>query len=167
MESFAIAPMDRLFRVLTALLMGLPVLFAILMLTSPWPLPLLFGGVGAIVGLLYTWIWFYWRPSQFRLDTAHLHIEFPRRQLVVELSEVAAVQVYDAHQDFVNDWGPGVRIGAGGLWGAFGWLKTSKGLLQMYITRNEQLVVIEFTGRKPLLITPDQAQDFVYALESI
>ena len=166
MESFAIAPMDRLFRVLTALLLGLPALFVVLALTAPWPLPLLFGGVGAVVGLLYAWIWFYWRPTQFRLEPAHLHIEFPRRQLVVELSEVASVRVYDSRQDFVKEWGAGIRIGAGGLWGAFGWLKTPKGLLQMYITRNEQLVVIEFTGRKPLLITPEDADRFVAHIHS-
>jgi hypothetical protein len=58
-----------------------------------------------------------------------------------------------------------VRVGAGGIWGGFGWLWTKRqGLVQMYISRTEGFVWIERAGARPWLLTPEQPEEFVRAL---
>jgi hypothetical protein len=60
-----------------------------------------------------------------------------------------------------------MRIGAGGLWGAFGWLWTQRrGMVQMYISRTDGFVWIERGADRPWLITPEQPQAFLSALSS-
>jgi hypothetical protein len=56
-------------------------------------------------------------------------------------------------------------VGAGGLWGGFGWLWTERrGIAQMYVSRTEGLVWIERRGGRPWLITPEEPEAFVRAL---
>lgn len=58
-----------------------------------------------------------------------------------------------------------IRIGAGGLWGAFGWLWTTKrGIVQMYVSRTDRFVWIERAGERPWLITPENPEEFVRTL---
>ena len=60
-----------------------------------------------------------------------------------------------------------MRVGAGGLWGGFGWLWTQRrGIVQMYISRTDGFVWIERVGDRPWLITPAQPSAFVRALSS-
>jgi hypothetical protein len=60
-----------------------------------------------------------------------------------------------------------MRVGAGGLWGGFGWLWTQRrGIVQMYISRTDGFVWIERIGDRPWLITPDEPEKFVRALSS-
>jgi hypothetical protein len=61
--------------------------------------------------------------------------------------------------------GWGMRVGAGGLWGGFGWLWTTRrGIVQMYVSRLDRFVWIERGGERPWLITPDRPEMFVAAL---
>lgn len=63
--------------------------------------------------------------------------------------------------------GWGMRVGAGGLWGGFGWLWTQRrGIVQMYISRTDGFVWIERISGQPWLITPDEPESFVRALSS-
>ena len=167
MKRYPLAPMDRMYQGLSLFLGSLPFLFVSLTLMVPGPHKLMFGACAVFLFLIYAWIWFYWRPDSFRLETTALVLEFPRRQMAIDLSQVQGVQLYESYADFTAEWGFGIRIGAGGLFGAFGWLKTPKGTLQMYISRSSDLVVVELADRKPLLITPEQAQEFVKALKPI
>ena len=166
MKHYPLAPMDPMYQGLSLFLGSLPFLFVSLTLMVPGPQKLMFGACSVFLFLIYAWIWFYWRPTSFRLETTALVIEFPRRQMAIDLSGVQQVHLYNSYADFTAEWGLGIRIGAGGLWGSFGWLKTAKGTLQMYLSRSEDLVVVEFQDRRPLLMTPEQAQDFVRELQS-
>ncbi|MGH8532002.1 MAG: PH domain-containing protein [Gammaproteobacteria bacterium] len=61
--------------------------------------------------------------------------------------------------------GWGVRVGAGALWGGFGWLWTQRrGIVQMYISRINDLVWIECTSGRPWLISPEQPHLFIQAM---
>jgi hypothetical protein len=54
-----------------------------------------------------------------------------------------------------------MRVGAGGLWGAFGLLKTRRETFSMWISRTDRWVLVTLKGDRPLLITPDRAEEFV------
>jgi hypothetical protein len=61
--------------------------------------------------------------------------------------------------------GWGLRVGAGGLGGGFGWLWTQRrGIVQMYVSRIDGLVWIERVHDRPWLVTPEQPEAFVRAL---
>jgi len=60
-----------------------------------------------------------------------------------------------------------MRIGVGGLWGGFGWLYTSKGLLDFYASRTDRLVLVRLRARRPLLVTPETEERFVAALRDL
>ena len=166
MKRYLLAPMDRMYQGLSLFLGSLPFLFVSLTLMLPGPQKLMFGACALFLFVIYAWIWFYARPESFRLESTALVIEFPRREMALDLSGVQQVHLYNNYSDFIAQWGFGIRIGAGGLFGSFGWLKTAKGTLQMYLSRSEDLVVMEFQDRRPLLFTPERAQDFVTAVKS-
>jgi hypothetical protein len=56
-------------------------------------------------------------------------------------------------------------VGAGGPWGRFGWLWTSRrGIVQMHVSRLDRFVWIERGKDGPWLIMPERAEEFVAAL---
>jgi hypothetical protein len=60
-----------------------------------------------------------------------------------------------------------MRVGAGGLWGGFGWFWTTRrGLVRMYVSRIDHFVWIERGPAQPWLITPDHPDAFVRALST-
>jgi hypothetical protein len=68
-------------------------------------------------------------------------------------------------QELKREIGWGMRVGAGGIWGGFGWLWTKRrGVVQMYISRTDSFVWIERTGGRPWLLTPEEPEEFVRAL---
>ena len=85
-----------------------------------------------------------------------------RRELpCVEISNVRLVD----RQALREEVGWAMRIGAGGLWGAFGLLLTKRrGLVQMYVSRTDHFVWIERSGGRPWLITPDNPENFAREL---
>jgi hypothetical protein len=53
----------------------------------------------------------------------------------------------------------------GGLWGTFGWLWTSRaGLVDVFVTRTDGLVLVTSREARPLLITPADPDAFVRAV---
>jgi hypothetical protein len=60
-----------------------------------------------------------------------------------------------------------MRVGVGGLWGGFGWLYTSKGLLGLYVSRTDRLVLVRLRTGRPLLVTPEGDERFVAALRAV
>lgn len=114
--------------------------------------------------VIYVWVWLRFRPSRFVVHQQVLEVIWPLRRCEVPRDEIANVRLIDG-QELRNKIGWGLRVGAGGLWGGFGWLWTKRrGIVQMYVSRSDGFVWIERTGGRPWLITPEQPDAFVYAL---
>src|SRR5262249_42623970 len=78
----------------------------------------------------------------------------PLRRCVLPRSGISEVRALD-RRSLRREVGWGARVGAGGLWGGFGWLWTARrGIVQMYISRVDGLVWIERGGERPWLVTP-------------
>lgn len=89
---------------------------------------------------------------------------WPLKRRVVPRDDIASVRIL-ARESLKKDIGWGVRIGAGGLWGGFGWLWTKRrGVVQMYVTRTDRFVWIERRRGRPWLVTPERPDAFVRAL---
>jgi hypothetical protein len=149
--------MSTLITGLTLGLLTLPVLFAIAALRTHVALNL----VSALLVLLYAAVWLGLRPRFFQIDGTELRIEWPLYWRSFPRGEVASMRVVSA-QELRGEVGWGARVGAGGLWGGFGFLWTSKrGLAELYVSRTDRFVWIERRGGRPLLITPERPDEFV------
>ncbi len=160
MKSFRLAPMSRLILILTIGLLVLPVIF--LGSAALARSPLLFPGVLLIV--LYAWVWLRFRPSRFVVHPAGLEVIWPLKRRHIPGGSISEVRLV-SKEAFQREIGWGMRVGAGGLWGGFGWLWTKRrGIVQMYISRTDGFVWIERIGDRPWLITPETPETFVRAL---
>lgn len=113
---------------------------------------------------MYAWIWLRFRPSQFIVHRGGLDVHWPLKRVGIPRADISSVRVID-RQDLEKEIGWGVRVGAGGLWGGFGWLWSKRrGIVQMYVSRTDDFVWIERAGDRPWLITPEQPEDFVRVL---
>jgi len=165
-EYFPIAPMSGDLRASTAVLLVLPVALV--------GIAFLAGGAAhaglltaaAILPATYLVTWLGLRPSRFELSTATLRIVWPVRATETLVIDIASVRLL-ARSEFCAEYGQGMRIGAGGLWGGFGLLLTRKGLLSMYVTRTDRYVLVERSGTRPLLITPADPERFVAAVSRL
>ena len=159
-ESFRLARMSPLILALTAFLLALPLAF----LAGPlfgWRLlavPALF------LVTIYVWVWLRFRPSRFDVRRGGLQVIWPLKRSEIPREDISSVRVVD-RQALKREIGWGMRIGAGGLWGGFGWLWTKRrGIVQMYVSRTDRFVWIERASGRPWLITPEQPEGFVRAL---
>ncbi len=153
--------MSPLIRVLTVLLLALPVVFAAAALA---------GRPGEVVavslGVLYLYIWLRVRPTRFELTDTDLHIVWPWRRVTIPMTQIATARVASVG-DLRKGLGLALRVGVGGLWGGFGLLWTRRrGWVQMYVSRTDGLVWIERKGGRPFLLTPAEPEAFVAALAS-
>lgn len=84
---------------------------------------------------------------------------------------VAADDIRDARivsaDELRREHGRGVRIGAGGLWGGFGLLKTTHETFSMWISRTDRFVLVRLDRARPLLVTPDDPERFVALLRRV
>jgi len=159
---FRLAPMSRSIAVLTAVAWGVPALFVGLAAFRIAPLFML--GVGFAVAALYGAIWLWFRPASFGLSGAGLELGFPGRRAIVEAREVTGARRLEA-ADFKREFGFGLRVGVGGLWGGFGWLWTRLGgWVEFYVSRTDGFVLVERRGGTPLLLTPEDPEGFAEAL---
>ena len=115
---------------------------------------------------LYASVWLFWRPTAFEVDRSGLRIVWPLRARTIPAREVAEAVVL-SREAFRREFGWGMRIGAGGLWGGFGWLYTSKGLLGLYVSRTDRFVLVRLRTGRPLLVTPEGDERFVAALRDV
>jgi hypothetical protein len=159
---FSLAPMSGGLRVMTGALLVLPAVFLWVGLIGS-PILLVLGAL-LLLGFALTWLWA--RPRRFVVSPVGLRIEWPLRSATIPASDIVDARVFGL-RDFRSDYGFGVRFGAGGLWGAFGKLKTRKGTLSMYISRVDGLVVVNRRSARPLLITPQDPARFVGTLEGV
>ena len=152
--------MCRLILVLTLIMAALPVAF------------LIGGALGARVlwapalplVLIYAWVWTRFRPTAFVLQPQAVEVIWPLKRRQVPRDGITTVRLLD-RQELRREVGWGMRVGAGGLWGGFGWLWTARrGIVQMYVSRLDRFVWIERGKERPWLITPERTEEFVAAL---
>lgn len=160
-RSFRLAPMCGLIGGLTLAMLSLPVVLGVAFLRS-MPAPALW--LPGMLALLYLAIWLWWRPHRFELDAKGLTIHWPLRRQHIPWCEIrAARQLRNA--DVRSELGFAARIGAGGLWGGFGWLWSSRrGMLDLYVSRGDGIVIVERQPGRALLITPEQPGEFSRAV---
>lgn len=122
--------------------------------------------VGLLLGAAYSWVWLRFRPSRFVVSPGTLEVIWPLKRRRIPRRDIASVRLIDKGE-LQREIGWGMRVGAGGLWGGFGWLWTQRrGIVQMYISRTDGFVWIERISGQPWLITPDEPESFVRALSS-
>jgi hypothetical protein len=156
--------MSGVIRVLTALLLAIPVVFVAVALFAGAPRLLLW--VGLAVAALYAAIWLWMRPTAFEVDASGLRICFPLRTRRVPAHDVAGARSVTS-REFLSEFGLALRVGAGGLWGGFGWLWTQRrGMVEFYVSRVDRYVLVERREGRPLLVTPADPAGLAQALEA-
>lgn len=161
-HNFRLAPMCGTTGGLTLTMLALPVLLAVSFLRS-LPAPSLW--LPAAIAVLYLSIWLWWRPRRFELDPAGLTIHWPLRRQHIPWPEIRAAREL-RRSEVRSELGFAARIGAGGLWGGFGWLWSSRrGLLDLYVSRTDGVVIVERHPGRALLITPEQPREFSRAVQ--
>ena len=162
MTSFRLAPMSPMIRGLTRILLAIPLAFFAAALVGTSRLV----GPAVLVVTLYSWVWLRFRPTMFVVHHDVLEVIWPLKRHQIERVNIVGVRTID-NKELRREIGWCVRVGAGGLWGGFGWLWTQRrGIVQMYISRTNDLVWIEFANGRPWLITPEHSEAFVRALSS-
>jgi hypothetical protein len=157
--TFRLAPMCRVIRALTLIMLLLPVVLAI---AAAGARPLLIPALFLI--LIYGWVWTRFRPTRFVVRPDAVEVIWPLRRRELRRDEIFAVRLLSP-EELKQEVGKGMRVGAGGLWGGFGWLWSSwRGVVQMYVSRLDGYVWIERGTERPWLITPDRPEAFVRAL---
>ena len=121
-------------------------------------------GAWLFILVIYAWIWLLSRPTAFVVHPRTLEVTWPLKRREIPRDDIQAVRVID-RPTLRREVGWGMRVGAGGLFGAFGYLWTTKrGLVRMFVSRTDRFVWIERRSERPWLITPDQPDAFVRAL---
>ncbi len=162
MTSFRLAPMSTIIRGLTGVLLGIPLAFFAITLVGTSRLV----GPAVLVVTIYSWVWLRFRPTMFVVRQDVLEVIWPLKRHQIARVNITEVRTLD-NNELRREVGWGVRVGAGGLWGGFGWLWTQRrGIVQMYISRTNDFVWIECTSGRPWLITPEHPDAFVQALSS-
>lgn len=157
---FPLAPMCSLIRTVTWALMALP----LALLASAVFGPRVLAVPAGLVVSLYAWVWLRFRPSRFVVHPEALEVVWPLKRRTLARADMSSVRVID-REELRQQVGSGTRVGAGGLWGGFGWLWTTKrGIVQMYVSRVDRYVWIERRAGRPWLITPAEPEAFVRAL---
>ena len=160
MTSFRLAPMSPMIRGLTLVLLLLPLVFFSTALIGTSILV----GPAVLLLALYFWVWLRFRPTMFVVHRHMLEIIWPLKRRQIERVTIVGVRIID-RKELQREIGWGLRVGVGGLWGAFGWLWTQRrGIVQMYISRTDGLVWIERAQGRPWLLTPERPEDFVRTL---
>jgi hypothetical protein len=168
---FRLAPMDRVIYWMTVALLFLPVgmTLAGLMAAPRDPkigAPLLAGTLGPamLVSTIYAWIWLRFRPTRFVVTPDAVEILWPLKRRRIPRLTIESASIID-RAGLQRLAGLGMRVGAGGLWGGFGWYwSTRRGRVQMYVSRTDRFVWIERGPERPWLVTPEQPEQFVEAL---
>jgi len=161
-QSFRLARMSPLILTLTLGLLAVPLAF----LASAAFGKKLLVGPAVFVLAIYSWVWLRFRPTLFVVRPGVLEVVWPLKRRQIRREDISDVRLVD-RRDLRRELGWCMRVGAGGLWGGFGWLWTRRrGIVQMYISRTDGLVWIERASDRPWLITPEQPEAFVRALSS-
>jgi hypothetical protein len=160
---FRLAPMSPVLLVLTAIVLAIPVFLAAVAVRSPAVVSGPLYGIAAFFVLVCASVWFVFRPTAFVIEPHALVITWPTWTREISRDAIEEVRIVSA-AEFRKEYGLGMRIGAGGLWGGFGWLKTGRETFSMWVSRIDTFVIVRVRGEKTLLITPEDAERFVEEL---
>jgi hypothetical protein len=159
-HSFRLARMSPLILILTLILFAIPIIF---LANVAFGRSLLVAPALLVIAI-YSWIWLRFRPSVFVVRPDVIEVAWPLKRRRIPRNDIANVRLLE-RGELRREVGWGARVGAGGLWGGFGWLWTSRrGIVQMYISRTDQFVWIERKNGRPWLITPEEPEAFVRAV---
>lgn len=158
---FPLAKMDGLIRGLTYFLLALPIALAVLSKALGGPGPIVASGLLVLYGVVAL----VWRPLAFEVVPGAVVLRYPVRTKRIALGGLAKAEVLTA-AEFQARFGLAVRVGVGGLWGGFGWLRTSNGWVEMDLSRRDGLVLLSWPHRIPLLVTPESPEAFVEAVRA-
>ncbi len=162
-EVFPLARMSGAIRGLTVFLLLLPPVFVAIGLSVANPEGFVMWLTGLGIALLYLGVWLHYRPTRFEVTPVEIVIVWPIRRRRIPRRDVREVRILD-RAALKQELGWAMRIGAGGLWGAFGWLWTSRrGMLDLYISRTDRWVLVERATGRPLLLSPERPEEFVRA----
>jgi len=158
--TFPLAPMSPSILGLTIGLLAFPAIFIVF--AAIWLPPLLI--VAALVLAIYAWVWLRYRPTAFSVQPTGVEVTWPLKRRTIPRADIIAARVIDG-PTLRRETGWAMRVGAGGLFGGFGYLWTTRrGLVRMYVSRTDRFVWIECRRERPWLITPDRPDTFVRAL---
>lgn len=158
-----LAPMDGLLRALTWICVAIPVVLALAAFQAPMPVRLILLGAAGFTIAIYAVIWLWLRPTAFVVEPDGLTLEWPLRRRRIAAAAIVGARVLD-RDELRRELGRILRIGAGGLGGGFGLASTSRGLVELWVSRTDWMILVECTGRRSLLITPDEPEAFVRGL---
>ncbi len=159
-RSFRLARMSPLMLTPTLLFLAAPPALLVGALLGRHQL----GAAALLVLAIDVWVWLRFRPSRFTIDGSGLEVIWPLKRCHIPRESIVSARVID-RQGLKREIGWGMRVGAGGIWGGFGWLWTElRGVVQMYISRTDGFVWIERAGGRPWLLTPEEPEEFVRAL---
>lgn len=163
-QRFVLAPMSPLMWGLTLFCWAIPTFFFLSAFLNPIASPIAL--VGALMVIIYATVWVWWRPSAFVVTPDNLELQFPVRKIVVPRDQIENCKLWSG-ADLKARYGATYRVGAGGLWGGFGWLRSSsKEWIEFYISRQSDYLYIERHEAIPLLLTPSDREDMLAALQS-
>jgi hypothetical protein len=165
--------MDGVLYWMTVALFVLPVVMALAGLTAAprdprFGTPLLAVALGpaALVCAIYAWIWLRFRPTRFVVHADRIDVVWPLKRRSIPRATIESASLLD-RAGLQGVAGFGVRVGAGGLWGGFGWYWTARrGIVQMYVSRLDRFVWIERGSERPWMITPENPEEFVRTLQA-
>jgi hypothetical protein len=123
-------------------------------------------GAVALIAVLYSWVWLWWRPTRFEISAHGLSIVWPLRRRTIASAQLGRANAID-RAAFRRDYGRGLRVGAGGLWGGFGLLMTPKATFSYYVSRTDAFVLVPLASDRTLMLTPERPQAFVAALHGL
>jgi hypothetical protein len=161
---FPLAPMSLDISIMTWMVLALPLGLFAAALGAPRPARFVLFGVTAFVVLIYGTVALWWRPLRFEVGGHSLMLVWPLRSRLVEGRQIKSVEILP-RAEFRRRYGWGYRVGAGGLWGGFGLLVTSRESFAMYVSRTDRFVVVRLRTGRPLLVTPAEPERFVAALQ--
>jgi hypothetical protein len=157
---FGLARMCPFMLRITVVMAALPLALLIAAAVGPWVL----SAPALLLVLMYAWVWTRFRPTAFVVRPHTIEVIWPLKRRRIRRDQISAVRLIDP-PELRQQVGWGMRVGAGGLWGGFGWLWTSRrGIVQMYVSRLDRFVWIERGTQRPWLITPDRPEAFVDAV---
>jgi hypothetical protein len=154
--------MSGLMRAVTALVLPIPLVFVAAARAS---------GLASLdtlalaVASLYAAIWLWLRPSAFVVTPDALELRWPLRRRRIPRSDIERVHEVGAGA-LREEFGLLLRVGAGGLWGAFGLAWSSRGRhLGLWVSRHaDGFVLVRCRTGRSQLLTPERPAEFVAAL---
>lgn len=168
-EVFPQAPPSKLYMASTGAI-GLLLLLGVLglallavLLSGVWTWVF---GILAVVDLLvlvggFVLVHLYSRPARYEISPEGMRIVWPGRTRKLPrgaFSEIKTVNMTDLGR-------MRRRFGIAGIFGMFGWFQSEYlGSVDAYVTRHTDMVYLRLVNRRPLLLTPRNAETFLETL---